>query len=70
MGGEGGGVVGGCVGCACIFLYVTSFLKALVYMILWFNYNVMDMENVMFYLVIISDTTNEFLPEDNTDLLN
>ena len=25
---------------------------------------------LLFYLVIISDTTNEFLPGDNKDLLN
>ena len=43
----------------------------MMYMILWFNYNVMDVRNVvMFYLVSIADTTNEFLPADNTDLLN
>ena len=31
----------------------------------------MDVVNVaMFYLVIISDITNEFLPGDNKDLLN
>ena len=41
-------------------------LKARVYMILWFNYNVMDMFNLaMFYLVTIFDITNEFLPGDN-----
>ena len=40
-------------------------------MILWFNYNVLDAVNVVvFYLVIISDATNEFLPEDDKDLLN
>ena len=34
-------------------------------------YNAMDVVNVvMFYLVIISDTTNEFLPGNNTDLFN
>ena len=39
-------------------------------MILWFNYNVIDVVNVdLFYLVSISDTTNEFLPGDNKDLL-
>ena len=31
----------------------------------------MDVANVvMFYLVTISDATNEFLPGDNKDLLN
>ena len=40
-------------------------------MILWFNYNVMDVVNVVtFYLVIISDATNEFLSGYNKDLLN
>ena len=38
---------------------------------LWFNYNVMDAVNVvMLYLAIIYDTTNEFLPGENKDLLN
>ena len=45
--------------------------KHLWYMILWFNHNVMDVVNVfMFYLVTISDTTIDFLPGDNKDLLN
>ena len=40
-------------------------------MILWFDYNIMNVANVvMFYLAIISDATNEFLPGDNKDLLN
>ena len=40
-------------------------------MIIWSNYNVMDVVNVvMFYLAIISDVTNEFLPGDDKDLLN
>ena len=40
-------------------------------MILWFDYNVMDVVNVvMLYLVIISDAKNEFLPGDNNALLN
>ena len=38
---------------------------------LWFNYKVLDLMNVvLFYFVIISDVTNEFLPGDNKDLLN
>ena len=50
--------------CVCLFyllifyLHVKALLKALVYMVLWLNCNVMDVVNVMFYLVIISDTTN------------
>ena len=41
-------------------MHVKVLLKALVYMLLWFNHNVMDMVNVvMFCLVIISDATNE-----------
>ena len=53
--------------CFCCFnLHVKALLKALVYMMLWLNYNVMDMVNVvMFYLVTISDTTNEILPGEN-----
>ena len=40
-------------------------------MILWFSCNVVDVVKVvMFYLVIISDATNELLPGDNRDLLN
>ena len=70
----------GCV-CVCVYVCVCDFsfysnmhaqalLKALVYIILWSNY-VMDVVNVvMFYLIIISDATNEFLPGDNKDLLN
>ena len=43
----------------------------MMYMILWFNHNVMDVVNVVtFYSVFISDTTNEFLPGDAKDLLN
>ena len=39
-------------------------------MVLWFNYNVMDVVDVVtLYFVFISDTTNEFLPGDK-DLLN
>ena len=48
-------------------------LKVLVYMIVWFDSNVMrvDVVNVvMFYFVIISDTMNKFLHWDNKDLLN
>ena len=59
----------GCDVCGCrvcvLNLHVKALLKALVYMILWFNYNVKDVVYiVMFYFVIISDTTNEFLPGD------
>ena len=55
-----------CVRYVCVLnLHVKAFLKALVYMILWFNFNVIDVVNVvMFYLVIISDTTKKFLPGD------
>ena len=54
----------------CVCSFFKALLNALVYMILWFN-NVMDVVNiVMFYLVIISDATNVFLPGDNKDLLN
>ena len=49
-------------------LHVKALIKALVYMILWFNYNVMNVVNiVMFYLIIIFYATNEFLPADNKD---
>ena len=52
-------------------LHVRNLLKALVYMILWFNCNAMDVVNVvMFYLIIISEATNKFHPGDNEDLLN
>ena len=58
----GGG--GGGVGVLFFNLHVKALVKALAYMILWLNYNVMDVESVvMFYLVIVSDATNEFLPE-------
>ena len=41
------------------------------YMISWFKHNAMDVESVVVhYLVFISDTTSEFLPGDNKDLLN
>ena len=57
--------------CLGFFLHVKALLRALVYMILWFYYNVMDLVNVvMFYLVIISDATHPFLPGGNRDLLN
>ena len=37
-------------------------------MILWFDYNILDLVNVvMFYLVIISDAINDFLRGDNED---
>ena len=49
-------------------LHVKALLKALVYMILRFSHNVMDVVNVvMFYLVIISDATHEFLPGCDKD---
>ena len=48
-------------------LHVKAFLKALVNMILLFNYNIMDMANkAMFYLVCISDAANEFSSKNNT----
>ena len=61
-----------CVWNFCLFLFFVCFnlhdkalLKALVYIIIQFNYNVMGVVNVvMFYLVIISDATYEFLPLD------
>ena len=58
--------------CVCVLnLHVKVFLKALVYMILWFNYNVMDVISMdMFYLVIISDAANECFSGDNKGLLN
>ena len=51
------------------------------YVILWFIHNVMDVVNVVIFfvcfslegdggVVIVSDTTNEFLPGGNKDLLN
>ena len=64
-----------CVGlCVCVcartFLHVKALLKALVYMIFSFNY-IMDVVSVVvFYLVIISDATNEFPLGDDKDLLN
>ena len=61
-----------CSVCVCVLhLHVKALLKALECMILWFNYNAVDVVNVvMFYLVIISDTTSESLPGDYKDLLN
>ena len=50
--------------CAYVFVFIFFNLHVLVYTILWFNYNVMDVANV------VSDATNEFLPEDNEDSLN
>ena len=36
--------------CGCVLnLYVKALLKALVYMISWFNYNVMDVVNVVMF---------------------
>ena len=62
--------------CVCVLglknvtVHVKANLKALVYMILWFNHDGMDVVNVvMFCLVIISNATN-FLPGDNKDVLN
>ena len=55
----------------CVYLHIKVLFNALVYMILWFNNNVMDVVNtVMFCLVIISHDINEFLPGDYKDLLN
>ena len=52
-------------------LHVKALLKALVYIISWFDYNVIDVVNVvMFYLVIISEASNEFLHGDDKNLLN
>ena len=49
-------------------LHVKAFLKAMMYTGLQLKYNVMDVLNVvMFYLIIISQVTNEFLPGDDTD---
>ena len=59
----GGGYVCVCV-CVCVFVFIFFNLHVLVYTILWFNYNVMDVVNVD------SDATNEFLPKDNEDSLN
>ena len=68
-----------CVFCSILFIYlifilhVKALLKASSYMIIWFHCNIMPMDVVnvvMFYLVIISDATNEFLPGGNKDLLN
>ena len=51
-------------------LYVKALLQALSYRIIRFNSNVMDVVNVIiFYLVLSSDTTNEFLPGGNKDIL-
>ena len=50
-------------------MHVKTLLKALLYTILWFNC-VIDVVNVvMFNLVSISDTTNEFPLGENKDLL-
>ena len=60
-----------CMCVCCFYLHVKVLLKALVYMILWSNYNIVDVVNViMFNLIIISDATNQFLPGDNRGLLN
>ena len=43
----------------------------MIYMVLWFNGNVIDVVNVvMFYLLYISDTADEFLPGGDKDLWN
>ena len=48
--------------CVCVVffnLHVKALLEALVYHILWFDYHVVVMVNVvMFYLVVISEVTN------------
>ena len=50
-------------------MYVKTLLKTLVYMLVWFNYSVMDVVNVLvFYLAIISGNTNDFLPGDDKGL--
>ena len=51
--------------CVCFLnVHVKALLKALAYMILWFNHNVMDVVNVaMFYLVIISVAQMNFCLE-------
>ena len=58
--------------CVCVGVGANKALqKALVYMILLSNYNVMGAVNVvMLYQVIVSDATNEFLSGDSQDLLN
>ena len=49
-------------------LHDMALLKALVYMIVCFNYDVIGVVNVVrFHLAIISDATNESLPGDNKD---
>ena len=50
--------------------HVKALLKALEYMIFWFNHSTMDgVIEIMFYLVIISYATNEFLPANNKGFL-
>ena len=39
-------------------------------MVVWFSHNVMDVVNVVIYLVVISDATDKFVTGDNRDLLN
>ena len=48
-------------------LHIKAFLEALVCMISWFTYAMNVVNVVMFYLVIISDATKEFLPGDDQD---
>ena len=49
-------------------LYIRAFLKTWVFTISWFDFNFMDVVKVVrFYLITISDDTNEFLPGDNND---
>ena len=55
--------------CVCVLLFstlhVTTLLKALAYIILWFNYDIVDVLNVVtFYFINVSDATNKFLPKD------
>ena len=52
-------------------MYPLNQLVALLYeQGLWFNYVVDAINAVMYYLAIISDTTNDFLPGYNKDSLN
>ena len=51
-------------------LQAKALLKALMYMILWFNVTPMHVANVvLLHFVTISDATKEYLPGDNKDLL-
>ena len=56
---------------SCFYRHIKALLEALVYMMLWFNCNVMNVVSVvMFYLVNISDATSEFLLGGNKGILN